>query len=76
MTLPRKSPTDHQFAGFGSGLTPDQKRLVMQAVLMVIGADGDLDKRETAFVQRLAHGLKISGEDVKALFQSIHAKPA
>ena len=74
--LAEAKPTDQQFTSFGSGLTPDQKRLVMQAVLMVVGADGDLDKRETAFVQKLAQGLKISANEVKSLFQSIHAKPA
>lgn len=74
--LAEAKPTDQQFTRFGKGLSPDQKRLVMQAVLMVVGADGDLDKRETVFVQKLAHGLKLSSEEVKSLFQSIHAKPA
>ncbi|SDX14097.1 Uncharacterized conserved protein, tellurite resistance protein B (TerB) family [Ruegeria halocynthiae] len=74
--LAEAKPTEHQFASFGSGLSPDQKRMVLQAVLMIIGSDGDLDKRETDFVQKLAHGLKISGAEVKALFQSMYAKPA
>ncbi|KIC40056.1 hypothetical protein RA27_14525 [Ruegeria sp. ANG-R] len=74
--LAEAKPTEHQFASFGSGLSPDQKRMVLQAVLMIIGSDGDLDKRETDFVQKLAHGLKISGAEVKALFHSMYAKPA
>ncbi len=74
--LAEEKPTEHQFASFGRGLSPDQKRMVLQAVLMVIGSDGDLDKRETDFVQKLAHGLKISGPEVKALFHSMYAKPA
>lgn len=74
--LAEDKPTDQQFTSFGRGLTPDQKRLVMQAVLMVVGADGRLDRRETAFVQKLAQGLRINAEEVKSLFHSMHAKPA
>ncbi len=69
-------PTDAQFAAFGRGLTSDQKRLVMQAALMVAGADGHLDQKETVFVQKLARGLCISADEVKAMFQSMTAKTA
>ncbi len=74
--LAEAKPTDLQFAAFGKGLSADQKRLVIRAVLMVIGADGDLDKREMEFVQKLANGLKIGADEVRSIFQSITAAPA
>ncbi|WP_171124423.1 MULTISPECIES: TerB family tellurite resistance protein [unclassified Ruegeria] len=69
-------PTDAQFAAFGRGLTADQKRMVMQATLMIVGADGDLDKAETVFIHKLAKGLGISVDEVKAMFQNMAAQPA
>ncbi|WP_160175200.1 TerB family tellurite resistance protein [Ruegeria halocynthiae] len=69
-------PTDAQFAAFGRGLSNEQKRLVMQATLMIVGADGNLAQSESVFVQKLAKGLNISVDEVKAMFQSMTASPA
>ncbi|WP_170762240.1 DUF533 domain-containing protein [Ruegeria lacuscaerulensis] len=70
------NPTDAQFIAFGRGLTTDQKRMVLQATLMVVGADGHLDQKESVFVQKLARGLLIHPDEVKAMFQSLTAKSA
>lgn len=69
-------PTDAQFAAFGKGLSAEQKRMVLQATLMIVGADGNLDKQENIFVQKLARGLSISLDEVKLMFQSMAAQPA
>lgn len=52
--------TPAQFAAFGKGLGVAQKELVMQAVLMVLGADGEIAKKEQGFINGLANGLKIT----------------
>lgn len=69
-------PTDAQFAAFGKGLTAEQKRLVMRAALMIVGADGTLANDENIFVQKLARGLSISVDEVKLMFQSMTGQPA
>lgn len=68
--------TPSQYKSFGNGLAEGDKRMVMKAVLLMTGADGDLDKKEMEFVQKLAIGLKIGGEEVKAIFASLSQAPA
>lgn len=69
-------PTDAQFAAFSRGLTADQRRMVLQATLMVVGSDGHMDQSERAFVQKLAQGLSINIDEVKAMLHAMVTKPA
>jgi len=67
--------TDVQFTAFGKGLSTEQKRMVMQASLMIVGADGTLDKDENIFVQKLARGLSINLDEVRSMLQTMAEKP-
>ncbi|MCL6282879.1 TerB family tellurite resistance protein [Ruegeria sp. 2012CJ41-6] len=73
--LAEAKPTDAQFASFGKGLPLDQRRLVMQATLMIVAADGNIDRQENAFVQKLARGLSLDANEVQGMFRSISATP-
>ncbi len=69
-------PTEAQFAAFGTGLTSDQKRMVLQATLMIAAADGHMDDDEALFAQKLARGLGINVDEFMTMFQAMNAKPA
>jgi len=68
--------TPAQYKNFGKGLADGDKRMVMKAVLMMAGSDGNIDKKEMEFVQKLAAGLKIGSNEVKAIFASLTQAPA
>ena len=55
------------FARFAQGLEAAQKELLMKVALLVIGADGTMDKGEQRFLNGLAEGLSIS----QSRFQSL-----
>ena len=55
--LSEKNLQPAAFVKFGKGLDTAQRELVMQAVLMVVGADGQLGSAEQKFVAGLAGGL-------------------
>lgn len=68
--------TSAQYKNFGKGLADGDKRMVMKAVLMMAGSDGNIDKKEMEFVQKLATGLKIGSNEVKAIFAGLTQAPA
>ncbi|MBO9411560.1 MULTISPECIES: DUF533 domain-containing protein [unclassified Ruegeria] len=67
-------PTAAQFAAFGTGLTSDQRRMVLRAALMIAAADGSFDHHETAFVYKLARGLNILTDEVAEMLHEMRAK--
>jgi tellurite resistance protein len=69
-------PTEAQFAAFGTGLTSDQKRMVLQATVMIAAADGHMDQDETLFVQKLARGLGFNVDEFMTMLQAMKANPA
>ena len=68
--------TPAQFAAFGKGLNAQQKELVMQAVLMVLGADGQIATKEQAFINGLAQGLGISSAQFTRIVDEARAATA
>jgi tellurite resistance protein len=58
--LSEKSLQPNQFAKFGEGMNERQKESLMQAVFMVVAADGQVAKAESAFIIGLARGLSLS----------------
>ncbi len=67
-----------EFAKFAQGLSDDECRTVMRAVLMVAASDGQIAAPEQAFIGRLARATQISLEDVGSMLGelSTEAHPA
>jgi tellurite resistance protein len=74
--LSQASLTPAQFAAFGKGLNTQQKELVMQAVLMVLGSDGQIAPKEQAFINGLAQGLGISSVQFTRIVDEARAATA
>ncbi|MFZ5964042.1 TerB family tellurite resistance protein [Thalassococcus sp. BH17M4-6] len=65
--------TPETFRSFAQGLNDADRRLVMQAALVLLGADGDVPMAEQQFIGGLAGGLGIKGEEVRAMFARMAA---
>jgi len=68
--------TPAQYKSFGKGLAEGDKRLLMTAVLMMASADGNIDKKEMQFVQKLGMGLKIGDKEVNTIFAGLNQATA
>lgn len=62
-----KKLNEAQFIAFGKGLEPGERIDVLRAAFMVIAADGEIAKKENVFLGKLAAGLGIPPEAVKAI---------
>lgn len=68
-TMPELSESD--FAKFSQGLSPEERRVMMRAVLTVAVSDGKIAGAQQTFIGRLARATKISLEEVGQILSEI-----
>ncbi len=64
------------FQQFGKGLTPSQKSMILEGVLSVVLADGEMDRREKVFLDRMVIGIGLTQPDTDAAIQRVLSRRA
>ena len=62
-----KNISDMKFKSYGKGLNEEEKITLIRAAMMVFAADGQLAKKEHTFLGKLAGGLGLSADKVRAI---------
>lgn len=63
-----------QFRRFGSGLSTDQRKMILHGALSVVAADGTMTDSEKSFIGTMGKGMRLKSGDMDAVVSGFFAK--